>query len=272
MKDSTRLTYLGPGIYRLRRSTVSVVGAGGGGSHLVQQMAHVGVSALPVIDADTIEESNVNRVVCSDYGSVGKHKVLVLAERLRGLGTTVVPVIAKVESPLGRAWIERSDVVLGAVDGVRTRYNIESICRAALVPYIDIGLKIDLAEDGSVAGIGGQVFLSEPGRACMQCVGIVTEEGMRRDREEYAVGDPDQQVISLNGVLASQAADTAISLLTGFAPDFPPRLLLRYDGLLHRMLPDPEAERVICRHYDVVSSGWTTVLPKGSESSERPAR
>ncbi len=265
MRDSSRLSYLGAGLQRLRRSTVAVIGAGGGGSHLAQQMAHVGVGFLPLIDADVVEESNVNRVVCSDYDSVGKHKALVLAQRLRGLGTRIVPVLFRAESPQGRSWIERSDLVLGAVDGVRARHNIEAICRTALVPYIDIGLKIDIADDGSVRGIGGQVFCSMPGRACMHCVAIVTGEGMLRDREEYAVGDPDQQVISLNGVLASQAADTAISLLTGFEPKFPPRLLVRYDGLLHRMLPDPDVERIVCPHYIESEAGWSVVLPHGAK-------
>lgn len=267
MRDSSRLSYLGMGLKRLRGATISVIGAGGGGSHLCQQMAHVGVGVLPLIDADTVEESNVNRVVCADYGDVGRPKAVVLARRLRGLGTKIVPVLARAETPEGRMWIERSDLVLGAVDGVRARHNIETICRAALVPYIDIGLKIDLDDDGSVIGIGGQVFCSMPGRVCMQCVAIVTEEGMSHDREEYAVGDPDQQVISLNGVLASQAADTAISLLTGFAPQFPPRCLVRYDGLLHRMLPDPDAERIVCRHYPGSNAGWGVVLPQGPMSA-----
>jgi molybdopterin-synthase adenylyltransferase len=263
MRDSSRMTYLGAGLAQLRRATISVVGAGGGGSHLVQQMAHVGVGVLAVIDADIVEESNVSRVVCSDYDSIGKRKALVLYERLRGLGTKIAPVLARAESPQGRAWIERSDLVFGAVDGVRARYNIEAICRNAIVPYIDIGLKIDPDDKGSIIGIGGQVFISTPGHACMQCIGIITEEGMLRDREEYAVGAPDQQVISLNGVLASQAADTAISLLTGYAAEFPPRLLLRYDGLLHRMLPEAGVESIVCPHYPETESGWSVVLPKG---------
>lgn len=267
MRDSSRIAYLGSGLARMHNATISVIGAGGGGSHLVQQMAHVGVGTLAVIDADTVEESNVNRVVCSDYRDVGAYKAGVLARRLRGLDTKIVPVLTRAETLPGRAWVERSDLVLGAVDGVRARYNIEAICRAAFVPYIDIGLKIELSDEGSVIAIGGQVFLSTPGRACMQCVGIVTEEGMMRDREEYAVGDPDQQVISLNGVLASQAADTAISLLTGFVPNFPPRLLVRFDGLLHRMSPAPDAERMTCPHYPEAKAGWGVVLPQ----SARPA-
>jgi molybdopterin/thiamine biosynthesis adenylyltransferase len=264
--DTSRLEFLGSGLQRLRRATVSVLGAGGGGSHMAQQLAHVAVGTLVLIDPDVLEESNVNRVVCSSYRDIGQYKAKLMANRLKGLGGRIVPILSRAEAPAGRAWIERSDLVLGAVDGVRARHNIEAICRAALIPYIDIGLKIDVARDGSVIGIGGQVFYSAPGGPCMHCVGVVTEEGMLRDREEYAVGVPDQQVISLNGVLASQAVDTAVGLLTDFAPEFPPVRLLRYDGLLHRMQADIEFDGMTCPHYPESAAGWTVVLPKSGRA------
>jgi molybdopterin-synthase adenylyltransferase len=262
MIDSSRIEFLGQGLQRLLKATVSVVGVGGGGSHIAQQLAHLALGTLVIIDPDVVEASNVNRVVCSSYLDIGRHKALVLKRRLKGLGGNIIPVLSRAEGDGGRAWIERSELVLGAVDGVRTRCNIETICRAALVPYIDIGLKIDVGDDGAIKGIGGQVFVSAPGGPCTRCAGIVTEEGMLLDREEYAVGVPDQQVISLNGVLASQAANTAVALLTGFAPAFPPPRMLRFDGLLHRMLPDLNVETISCHHYSMEAAGWRLVLPK----------
>ena len=43
--------------------TVGLVGLGGGGSHVAQQLAHVGVGHFVVIDDDTIAETNLNRLV-----------------------------------------------------------------------------------------------------------------------------------------------------------------------------------------------------------------
>jgi hypothetical protein len=90
---------------------------------------------------------------------------------------------------------------------------------------------------------------------------IITDEGIVADREEYVVGAPEQQVISMNGVLASQAVNNALALLCNYAPDFPVPSILRFDGLLYRMLPDREPAPNSCPHFDPNSIGWNVVLP-----------
>src|ERR1700726_2759078 len=47
----------------LSRCTVGVVGLGGGGSHIVQQLAHIGFKRYVIYDHDVVEESNLNRLV-----------------------------------------------------------------------------------------------------------------------------------------------------------------------------------------------------------------
>ena len=42
---------------------VGLVGFGGGGSHIAQQLAHVGVGAFVVVDPDVVEDTNLNRLV-----------------------------------------------------------------------------------------------------------------------------------------------------------------------------------------------------------------
>ena len=157
MIDHSRLTFLGNGLRKFQCLVVTVVGGGGGGAHVAQQLAHLGVGTLAIVEPDKAERSNINRLPCFNYSDIGKYKALVLARRLHGLGGTVIPVIARAESSEGRSWLERSDAVVGAVDGIRARSNIERICRGALVPYVDIGLGIDVADDGSIRSIGGQV-------------------------------------------------------------------------------------------------------------------
>lgn len=262
MMDNSRLTFLGKGISTLHGARVTVVGGGGGGSHVAQQLAHLGLGMVAIVDPDNLERSNVNRLPCCSYRDVGRYKAAVLSERLTGLGGIVVPVIARAESREGRQWLERSDVVIGAVDGIRTRSNIESICRRALVPYIDIGLGIDVAEGGTIRSIGGQVVTSIAGGPCLRCAEVITDSGIIADREEYAVGAPEQQVISMNGLLASQAVNSALSLLTEYAGSFEVPAIVRYDGLLHRMEADLQAERQHCTHFALAEAGWTVVLPR----------
>lgn len=267
MIDTSRISFLGKGIERLHGALVTVVGGGGGGSHIVQHLAHLGVRIVAVVEPDKAERSNINRLPGFNYGDIGRYKAVVLAQRFAGLGGTVVPVIARAESREGRSWLERSDVVVGAVDGIRARSNIESICRAALVPYIDIGLGIDVAENGSIRSIGGQVVTSLPGGKCLRCVEVVTDAGIAADREEYVIGAPDQQVISMNGLLAAQAVNAVLALLTNYAPEFPVPTVVRYDGLLHQMRPDAEEAEEGCVHYTLAGSGWRTVLPSRKAAS-----
>ena len=42
---------------------VGIIGLGGGGAHVVQQLAHVGVADFVTCDPDRVEESNLNRLV-----------------------------------------------------------------------------------------------------------------------------------------------------------------------------------------------------------------
>lgn len=260
MNDMSRMTFLGSGMAKFPSLRVSVAGGGGGGSHIVQQLAHVGLGTIYVLDHDRVENSNVSRLVGANYDDVGHLKAGVLERRYARLAGHVIGVPYRAQSRKGRALLESSDLVFGAVDGMRTRDFIEHVCRAALVPYIDIGLSIVPGDDGTVAGIGGQVFTSLPGGPCLRCASIVTDDALARDREEYFAGSPEQQVVSMNGVLASQAVNTALWLFTRYAPQFPPPLHLMYDGLAHSVL----ANRYLphdCPHFMVEDAGWAVRLP-----------
>ena len=60
----SRQAFLGAASDRiLQKAGVAIVGLGGGGSHIVQQLAHIGVGDFLLIDPDVIEESNLNRLV-----------------------------------------------------------------------------------------------------------------------------------------------------------------------------------------------------------------
>jgi hypothetical protein len=262
MNNANRMSFLGgAGLDWLKGATITVLGAGGGGSHIAQQIAHLGVWRLVLIDPDRLEDTNVNRVVGAGYRDVGELKAHLLGRRFGDLKTEIVPEDVRAESAVGRFWIEQSDVVFGAVDGARARRNIEVICRAALVPYVDIGLKIVVNDDGiTIDGVGGQVVTSIPGGPCLWCAGVITEEALLADREEYLAGSPEQQVVSMNGLLASQAVTGMLAFMTDYARDFPLPAMIAYDGLSHTMLPNTYFHGQ-CPHFPLEDAGWRYVLP-----------
>ena len=68
---------------KLKMSHVMVIGCGGVGSWAAETVARAGVGRITVVDFDTVCIRNFNRQLQALSGTIGKHKALLLAERLR---------------------------------------------------------------------------------------------------------------------------------------------------------------------------------------------
>ncbi|MBK8229366.1 MAG: ThiF family adenylyltransferase [Candidatus Eisenbacteria bacterium] len=220
----------GEGQRRLGGTTVAVVGLCGGGSHAIQQLAHLGVGRILGIDDDVCSESNRSRMVGVTEQAVRERwpKTRVSAEVVNriGLGSEFVPVQSRVPSNEAVAAILSADVVLGCVDNLHARADLQTLAWRHLIPYVDIGLRIEegYRENRALARswIGGQIMTLVPGSACMWCMGYLSDTKLRSElggRERSYLGQTPGtgQVVSLNGVLASQATTEVLRLLTGFA-------------------------------------------------------
>src|SRR6185295_2230124 len=89
----SRQSFLGKNSQEIiETAIVAIVGLGGGGSHIAQQLAHVGFLNYRIYDGDIAEHSNLNRLIGareSDPGS--KTRKIDIAERLiKGLRTKAV--------------------------------------------------------------------------------------------------------------------------------------------------------------------------------------
>ena len=67
---------------RLSRSHVLVVGLGGVGAYAAEQICRAGVGKMTIIDADTVNESNINRQLPALHSTLGMPKAEVVAKRL----------------------------------------------------------------------------------------------------------------------------------------------------------------------------------------------
>jgi molybdopterin-synthase adenylyltransferase len=102
--------------------------------------------------------------------------------------------------------------------------------------------------------------VSLPGGTCLRCAGVIRDDLLGADREEYVASAPEQQVVSMNGLLASEAVTAAIFLITGCTPGYDVPAHLIYDGLAHELRKNrflPHA----CSHYALTEAGWRAVLP-----------
>ncbi len=109
-----RRLYGDDGYERLRALRIAVVGVGGVGSWAAEALARSGVAGLTLVDLDHVAESNVNRQVQALTPTIGRAKVLALAERIADIhpGCRVAAVEAFVEAG---AWPQ---LLPAPVDGV----------------------------------------------------------------------------------------------------------------------------------------------------------
>ena len=78
----TELLFGAERMERLSRSHVLVVGLGGVGAYAAEQICRAGVGKMTIIDADTVNESNINRQLPALHSTLGMPKAEVVAKRL----------------------------------------------------------------------------------------------------------------------------------------------------------------------------------------------
>ena len=251
-----RQSFLGEHSTRiLSDSTVAVVGLGGGGSHVAQQLAHLGIGNFILIDSDKIEPPNLNRTVGATYQDavLGTPKVEVSARLIRNLNphAHILSMQEKWQSNL--KVLRNADVVVSCIEGFATKVQIERVCRAALIPLIDIGMDVHEAEPYTISG---QVVLSMPGKPCFLCMGHIRESDCALEEQHYGHAGGTPQVVWTNGILASTAVGIVVQLLTPWSKDST-SAFLGYDGDRSTVNPDRRLSlgaHQHCVHYSAQES------------------
>ena len=242
----------------LQRAKVGVVGLGGGGSHAAQQFAHLGISNYVLVDPDVIDESNLNRLVGGTLEDVkhGLLKVQIASRTIR----SVVP-----DASIGahaKQWQEVSrelqscDVVVGCLDAIGARDELDRFCRRFLIPYIDIGM--DVHNVGDTYLVSGQVVLITPGSPCLRCMGLVTEQALTQEARNYGAAGGKPQVVWPNGILASAAVGLFTQLICPWHRAARASAFLEYDGNKGSLTPSKSfafLADLVCPHFHPNEAG-----------------
>jgi molybdopterin/thiamine biosynthesis adenylyltransferase len=237
----------------LDAATIGIIGTGGGGSHLVQQLAHVGIGGYVPTDPDSIDLTNTNRLIGGTLADVEKNlpKVQIAERQIRGLLPHARVRAVKRDWRLALSELKDCDILIGAVESFKDRDELERFARRFMIPYIDIGMDVlPIVEHEFL--ISGQVILSMPGGPCLRCCNFINEERLAREVERYGAAGPRPQVVWPNGVLASTAVGIAIELLTPWHRERRSFLYLEYDGNRKTLSPSHWSEALqsrCCPHY-----------------------
>lgn len=250
---------------RIRACTVGVVGLGGGGSHIVQQLAHLGFHHYVLYDLDCVEDTNLNRLVGATEEDAALHRPKIEIARRQ---IEVLQPKAHVQAFTDR-WQEHPlplrscDIVFGCVDGLAERQQLEVSARRYMIPYIDIGLDIHRRESGPPV-MAGQVVMSMPGDPCFSCMGFLNETNLAREAALYGDAGIRPQVVWANGVLASTAVGIALHLITGWSEPGHGSLYLQYNGNDMTVQPHVRLQylpKVPCPHFPMNQVGDPVFRP-----------
>ncbi len=242
----------------LKARTVGIVGLGGGGSHVAQQLAHVGIGSFILVDPDAIEDTNLNRLVGAMFEDVGQGtaKVNIATRLIKGVNPdALVEPIKEVWQAAGEA-IKRCDVIVGGLDSVRAKDELDAFCRRFLIPYIDMGM--DVHGEAGQHLISGQVILSSAGNPCLRCLGLVTEKALAAEAARDGAAGSKPQVVWPNGVIASTAVGLVLQIVTPWQAAPVEAAYLEYDGNRGTMTPSyrlKHASAAECSHYPSAERG-----------------
>lgn len=196
----------------LRTKRILVVGCGGLGGHIIDQLCRIGIGAIRVVDGDVFEDSNLNRQLFSEVPLLGISKARAAADHVARVNPDV-----SVEA--AECWLTREnagallagcDMVLDALDNIPSRRILAAACEQAGIPYIY----------GAIQGWVAQSAVSMPGDRLIEK--LFPEEVELRDKS----------VLSFTPALcASMQTALCVKLLTGRAVETG---RLYYFDLLHQ--------------------------------------
>jgi hypothetical protein len=244
---------------KIESSKIAIIGLGGGGSHIVQQLAHIGFKHYVILDPDRIEDTNLNRLIGATIDDVdqSRYKIEIAQRVLKNLCPD-----AKIEA-FPNKWqeqlnaLKKCDIIFGCIDSFIQRRDLEGFSRRYLIPYIDIGMDVHSVPD-CPPRIAGQIILSMSGCVCMQCMGYLTEKTLAIEGTRYGDAGSHPQVVWCNGVLASTAVGLAVDLITNWSSSLKEAVFLSYDGNTNTISPDNRWQYIknnVCPHYSLENVG-----------------
>ena len=249
---------------KLRHASVAIVGVGGLGTHVAQQLALLGIGKLALIDHEELSETNRNRYVSARHDDPipGSPKVLLGERMVKAFNPDVIVETVPYElcSPQAFEAVNASDFVMGCLDSAGPRLVLTELCAAYSRPYFDLATEI---HPGEPLVYGGHLCFSN-GEGCLVCLeeldvaeaqrDLATPEAQAERRRIYGVEHQDlaesgPSVVSLNGVVASLGVTELLLELVGIRKA---RAFLRYRADLATVTARRDPPRHGCYYCGVV--------------------
>lgn len=146
----------------LLKSKVAVIGCGGLGGCVLEQLARLGVGQIMAWDFDVFEEHNINRQLHSNLRNIGVKKIDAVGARLKEINpaASFQGIAARFDPEQGPLHLQGCNVVVDALDSVKDRLELASVSRELKLPLVH----------GAVEGWIGQLTTQFPGETTIEKV------------------------------------------------------------------------------------------------------
>ena len=164
---------------QLFRSRVAVIGCGGLGGYVIEELARLGVGEIIAVDPDVFVEHNLNRQLFASPGSLGCVKVEAAHERVEQINPAVslIPLGKALTRTNGREILNSAHVAVDALDSVAARLDLAEVCEELAIPLVH----------GAIGGWYGQVATQFPGERSLQKIFANRENGKGAEKQ---LGNP----------------------------------------------------------------------------------
>ena len=145
---------------RLFKSRVVVIGCGGLGGYIIEELARLGVGTIVGVDPDVFEEHNMNRQLLATPEFLGIKKVAAAAQRVGKINPAVrlIPVGLAFDLDNGEEIMDGATVAVDALDSIGVRLELAEICNRLQIPLVH----------GTIAGWFGYLMTQFPGENTLQ--------------------------------------------------------------------------------------------------------
>ncbi len=166
---------------------VGVVGLGSVGSIIAEALARIGATDLLLVDADRVEEHNLDRLLYATENDIGRFKVDMIADRLRSSASA-----ASFRVDPRRAWVQERDayasvldcdILFAAVDRPLPKDLLNNIAYVHCIPVVFGGVRVATKSDGHLADATWSVVRAGPESRCLRCDGQYTTSAVMMERD-----------------------------------------------------------------------------------------
>jgi molybdopterin/thiamine biosynthesis adenylyltransferase len=263
----------------LQRLKIGIVGLGGTGSAVVEQLVRLGVGTVLIFDPDKFELTNINRIYGSRAQDAGLKKVDITERHINeiGLPVRVRKFDSSISNELTAKELRNCDLVFGCTDDHYGRMIISKLSTYYHIPVLDVGVSVDSSES-IISAIQGRISVVSPDDPCLVCSSVINpdlvrseieekinpEEANKKRKEGYLVELPGTapSVIPFTSIVSSGAIIELLHRIAGILKE--PRsgslLVHRFDHSEVRTLSKKKMESCSCNDKAIQGKGDTDLF------------